>query len=359
MIVFWAGFGLLVLSLLALDLGVFHREAHEVKVKEALGWSAVWITLGLSFTAFIYFAYEGHWLGIGLTTDLMSVSALNPLGHNDGGDAALKYLTGYLIEKSLSVDNIFVIAMVFGMTRVPARYRHRVLFWGILGALIMRGAMIGVGVELITRFSWTVYLFGGILIVTALKMLLIKDEGTDPAASAVVRWARKFLPVTSHFHGEHFFVKAGEASSHEPVVPGGAVERDAAVDKAVKGAWMVTPLFVALLIVEFTDLVFAVDSIPAIFAITTDPFLVFTSNVFAILGLRSLYFALEGMIGSFRYLKLSLALILMLVGVKMMAHTWLKTVFGEHFNLWVLGLIAAILAAGVLASVMNPEKKRA
>jgi tellurite resistance protein TerC len=359
MIWFWAGFGALVLSLLALDLGVFHREAHEIKVKEALGWSAVWITIGLSFTAFIYFAYEGHWLGIGLTTDLMSVSASNPLGHNNGAAAALKYVTGYVIEKSLSVDNIFVIAMVFGATRVPAIYRHRVLFWGILGALIMRGAMIGLGVELIRRFSWTVYLFGGILIATALKMLFMKDEGGDPATSAVVRWARKIIPVTSHFHGEHFFVKAGAAASHEPVVPGGVVHRDAAVDHAKKGAWMATPLFVALLIVEFTDLVFAVDSIPAIFAITTDPFLVFTSNVFAILGLRSLYFALEGMISAFRYLKISLALILILVGVKMMAHSWFKALLGEHFNLWILALVAAILAAGVAASALFPEEKKA
>lgn len=358
MVWFWAGFGALIVSLLVLDLGVFHREAHEVKVKEALQWSAVWITLGTAFSAFIYFAYQGHWLGIGLSTDLMSVSPSNPLGHNQGGDAALKYLTGYLIEKSLSVDNIFVIAMVFGMTRVPARYRHRVLFWGILGALIMRGVMIGVGVELIYRFAWTVYVFGGILIVTALKMLFTKEEGSDPAGSAVIRWARRAFPVTSHFHGEHFFVRAGAAASHEPVVPGGVVQRDAAVDNAPKGAWMATPLFLALVIVEFTDLVFAVDSIPAIFAITTDPFLVFTSNVFAILGLRSLYFALEGMIGRFRYLKVSLALILILVGVKMMTHSWLKSLLGEHFNLWVLGLVAAILALGVAASALNPEKPK-
>ncbi len=357
MIWFWAGFGALILSLLALDLGVFHRESHEVKVKEALMWSAVWITIGVSFSAFIYFAYSGHWLGIGLTTDLMSISPLNPLGHNEGGDAALKYLTGYLIEKSLSVDNIFVIAMVFGMTRVPARYRHRVLFWGILGALFLRGVMIFLGVELIRRFSWTIYVFGGVLIATAVKMLLVSDEGTDPAGSAVVRWARKVLPVTSHFHGEHFFVKAGSHESHESAVPGGVVERDAAVENAKRGTWMVTPLFVALVIVEFTDLVFAIDSIPAIFAITTDPFLVFTSNVFAILGLRSLYFALEGMIGSFRYLKVSLAVILIMVGVKMMAHSWFKKLLGEHFNLWILGLIALILTAGVVASILHPEKK--
>lgn len=357
MIWFWVGFGALVLTLLALDLGVFHREAHEVKVKEALLWSCAWIALGLSFSVFIYFAYQGHWLGIGLTTDLMSVSAANPLGYNEGGDAALKYLTGYLIEKSLSVDNIFVIAMVFGMTRVPARYRHRVLFWGILGALLMRGAMIALGVELIRRFSWTVYLFGGILILTALKMLFIKEEGKDPAGSALIHWARKVFPITSHFHEGHFFVRAGSDASYEPAVPGGAVQRDAAVEHTKPGTLMATPLFLTLVIVEFTDLVFAVDSIPAIFAITTDPFLVFTSNVFAILGLRSLYFALEHMIGSFRYLKLSLALILILVGVKMIAHGWMKALLGEHFNLWVLGAVGLILALGVGASLLHPEEK--
>jgi tellurite resistance protein TerC len=359
MIWFWVGFGVLILTLLALDLGVFHKEAHEVKVKEALMWSAVWIAMGLSFSAFIYFAYAGHWMGIGLTTDLMSVSATNPLGHNGGGDALLKYLTGYLIEKSLSVDNIFVISMVFTFTRVPARYRHRVLFWGILGALVMRGVMIGLGVELIRRFSWTVYVFGGILILTAAKMLFMDDEeSSDPSTSGVVRWARKLMPVTSHFHEGHFFVRAGSHESHEPAVPGGVVQRDAAVENAKRGTLMATPLFITLIIVEFTDLVFAVDSIPAIFAITTDPFLIFTSNVFAILGLRSLYFALEGMIGSFRYLKTALAFVLILVGVKMMFHGFFKQLLGEHFNLWILALVFLILGAGVGASMAFPEKKK-
>ena len=357
MIMIWSAFIAFVLLLLALDLGVFHREAHVVKTKEALKWSAAWISLGLAFTGVVYFLYETHWHGIGLTTDLMSVSETNPLGYNNGRAAALKFLTGYLIEKSLSVDNIFVIAMVFGMIKVPALYRHRVLFWGILGALVMRGVMIAVGTQMITRFSWTIYVFGGLLILTALKMLLIKEDESDPAGSAVLRWARKVLPVTDRFHGEHFFVKAGTKASHEAPVPGADEQVDHAVDRAKHGTWMMTPLLLALIVVEFTDLVFAVDSIPAIFAITTDPFLVFTSNVFAILGLRSLYFALEGMIDEFHHLKTALALVLLLVGVKMMAHPWLKAVLGGNFNLWVLLLVLTILAGGVIASLVFPKIK--
>lgn len=358
MTIIWSSFIAFVLLLLALDLGVFHRRAHVVKTKEALKWSAVWISLGLAFTGVVYFLYESHWGGIGLTTDLMSVSELNPLGRNDGRSAALKFLTGYLIEKSLSVDNIFVIAMVFGMLKVPALYRHRVLFWGILGALVMRGAMIAVGAQMIARFSWTIYVFGGILILTALKMMFIKEDEGDPAGSAVLRWARKVLPVTDRFHGEHFLVKAGTKASHEPPVPGAGEQADHAVDRAKHGTWMMTPLLLALIVVEFTDLVFAVDSIPAIFAITTDPFLVFTSNVFAILGLRSLYFALEGMIDRFHHLKTALALVLLLVGVKMLAHSWLKSVLGGNFNLWILLLVLAILAGGVVASLVFPKINR-
>lgn len=353
----WIGFTCLILALLALDLGVFHRKAHVVETKEALAWSAIWISLGLSFTAFIYFAYDGGWFGLGGAVDLMSVSPSNPMGHNDGFAAALKYLTGYLIEKSLSVDNIFVIALVFGMIGVPPLYRHRVLFWGILGALVMRAIMIALGVQLIARFSWIIYVFGGILILTALKMLLIKEDAADPAGSSLVRWARRYLPVTDSFHGEHFWVRAGTPAACEAAVPGAPIERDLVVENSRAGAWLMTPLFLALIVIEFTDLVFAVDSIPAIFAITTDPFLVFTSNVFAILGLRSLYFALEGMLSAFRYLKASLAVVLILVGVKMMTHIWLKQAIGEHFNLWVLAVVAGVLAAGVLASILIPEKK--
>jgi len=353
----WSSFIAFILVLLALDLGVFHRTAHVVKTKEALQWSAAWITLGLSFTVVVYFLYESHWFGIGQTLDLMSVSTDNPLGHNDGRTAALKFLTGYLIEKSLSVDNIFVIALVFGMVKVPALYRHRVLFWGILGALVMRGAMIAVGAQMIARFSWTIYLFGGILILTALKMLLMKEDDGDPSGSAVLKWSRKLMPVTDRFHGEHFFVKAGTKASHEAPVPGADEQLDHAVERAKPGTWMMTPLLLALIVVEFTDLVFAIDSIPAIFAITTDPFLVFTSNVFAILGLRSLYFALEGMIDRFHHLKTALALVLLLVGTKMLAHSWLKAVLGGNFTLWVLLMIVVILAGGVIASMLFPKIK--
>jgi tellurite resistance protein TerC len=366
----WVGFIVLILALLALDLGVFHRTAHVVKTREALGWSAFWITLGLAFSAFVYAAYERHWGGLGLppagdptaVVDLMSVTPANPQGINDGSAATVKYVTGYLIEKSLSVDNIFVIAMIFALLAVPPIYQHRVLFWGIVGALAMRGAMIAAGAKLIQEFTWIIYVFGGFLILTGLKMLLVKGEESDPSKNVVVRLARRMFPVTDRFHGQHFFVRAGSAGSHEAPVPGAAAERDAAVDRVEAlrpGALMITPLFLALLLVEFTDLIFAVDSIPAIFAITTDPFLVFTSNVFAILGLRSLYFALAGMMDTFRYLKVSLAAVLVLVGVKMMTHAQLKAVLGEHFNLYVLGLVLAILAAGVVASLLANRRDAA
>ena len=365
----WVGFIAFVLLMLALDLGVFHRKAHVVKVKEALAWSAVWVTLGLAFTGFVYVAYEGHWMGLGLPSpgdtttvvDLMAVTADNPQGINGGAGAAVKYVTGYLIEKSLSVDNIFVIVLIFASLAVPPIYQHRVLFWGILGALVMRGAMIAVGAQLIREFTWIIYVFGAFLILTGVKMLLIKGH-SDPSANVVVRLARRFVPVTDRFHGQHFFVRAGSAASHAAPVPGAGEETDAAVNRLEKlraGAWMMTPLFLALLLIEFTDLIFAVDSIPAIFAITTDPFLVFTSNVFAILGLRSLYFALAGMIDSFRYLKPALAVILVLVGVKMMTHAQLKVWLGEHFNLYLLGMVLLILAAGVISSMVARRWERA
>ena len=354
---FWmyAGFILLVLALLALDLGVFHRKAHVVTVKEALGWSAFWIALGLAFSGFIYLGYENHWLGLGLTPDLMTARPVPVEGlgtvYNDGASALVKYVTGYLVEKSLAVDNIFVISMIFTFFAVPAIYQHRVLFWGILGALILRGMMIAAGARMIQEFSWIIYVFGGFLILTGIKMLLLKEGETDPNRNLVVRATRKLFPVTERFHGEHFFVRAGTDASHEAETPGSAVVADRVVDAAKAGTLLATPLLLALVMVEFTDLIFAVDSIPAIFAITADPFLVFTSNVFAILGLRSLYFALAGMIDSFRYLKVALAVVLMVVGVKMMTHTWLKAVLGEGFNLYLLAVVLSILAAGVVASL--------
>jgi tellurite resistance protein TerC len=343
----WFAFLGFVLFLLFLDLGVFHRKARAVGAREALCWSAAWIALGLSFAVFVYHGYENRWFGLGV--------AIDPLdgGVNDGRTAAVKYLTGYVVEKSLSVDNIFVIAMIFGFFAVPAVYQHRVLFWGILGALVMRGAMIAVGAKLIAEFHWILYVFGAFLIATAAKMLLLKTDETDPNRNVVVRLVRRFLPVTSRFHGEHFVVRAGDAASRESEIPGGPALPDEAVESARPGTLMLTPLALALILVEATDLIFAVDSIPAIFAITADPFLVFTSNVFAILGLRSLYFALAGMIAAFRYLKVSLAVVLALVGGKMLAAPWLKEVVGGNYGLYLLGLVLLVLAGGVAASLLG------
>jgi tellurite resistance protein TerC len=339
----WLIFIGFVLVMLALDLGVFHRKSHVVGFKESLGWSAVWITMGLSFSALVYYAYEYQWMGLGLTPD--AVDGLI----NNGRLAATKYLTG--------VDNIFVIAMVFGSLAVPARYQHRVLFWGILGALLMRGAMIGVGSALVHHFHWVLYLFGVFLIVTAIKMLVMEDKEEHPENNALVRWLRKRFPVTRDYHGKHFFVKAGDPHSREAAEPGEEVIPDPVVTNAAPGKWLLTPLAVALVLVEVTDLIFAVDSIPAIFSITADPFLVFTSNVFAILGLRSLYFALAGMISKFRYLKPALSLILMVVGVKMLTAHWLKDWLGDSFNFAVLAVILGILATGVITSLVVPPKE--
>ena len=347
LILIWTGFFLLVLLLLALDLTVLHRKAHVVEMKEALLMSAFWIALGLLFSLVVYFGYENHWLGLGKGVDAVDGAI------NDGQSAIIKYLTGYVVEKSLSVDNIFVIAMLFGFFAVPAIYQHRVLFWGILGALAMRAAMIAIGATLIAQFHWILYLFGAFLILTAFKMLFLNSESSDPNRNVVVRLTRKLFPITSHYHGEHFFVRAGSPASHEEDVPGGKEEPDDTVDRTKKGTLMATPLLLALVMVETTDLIFAVDSIPAIFAITADPFLVFTSNVFAVLGLRSLYFALAGMMASFKYLKPALAAVLLLVGVKMLVAGWLRDVLGEYFNFYVLGAVLLILAAGVIASLLS------
>jgi tellurite resistance protein TerC len=359
MFMLYAGFTGLILILLALDLGVFNRKAHVVSVREALGWSAFWIFLGLSFAVFIYFGYHNHWMGLGLSPDLMGGAShvVEGVGvvYNDGPTATMKYLTGYIVEKSLSVDNIFVISMIFSFLAVPPLYQHRVLFWGIIGALVLRGVMIAVGAAMIAQFAWVIYVFGGFLIITGIKMLVLKGGNDDPQSSMIVRLTRRLFPITQRFHGQHFFVRAGSAWSLEPPTPGSQVLRDEVVATAPAGKFLATPLFLALVIVEFTDLIFAVDSIPAIFAITADPFLVFTSNVFAILGLRSLYFALAGMIEKFRYLKVSLAVVLVLVGVKMLIHGWLKELLGAHFNVYLLGMVLLILAAGVVASLMMPK----
>jgi tellurite resistance protein TerC len=343
----WAIFIGFVLLMLALDLGVFHRKARVVTVREALIWTAVWITLGTAFSVIIYFGYAGQWFGLGTGAD-----PVDGLPLNDGGIAAEKYLTGYVIEKSLSVDNIFVIAMVFASFAVPTIYQHRVLFWGILGALSLRGLMIGLGARLIAEFHWVLYLFGGFLILTAIKMFFAKTKRTDPGKNPIVRLVRRFFPVTSRFYGERFFVRAGTASSQTPDTAGASTLSDEAVEKASPGTIFLTPLALALVMVETMDLIFAVDSIPAIFSVTADPFLVFTSNAFAVLGLRSLYFALAGMMERFRYLKVSLALVLLLIGVKMLVTDWLKAVLGQHYNVYLLGLVLLILGAGVAASAI-------
>jgi tellurite resistance protein TerC len=350
MFVLWTAFIAFVLIMLALDLGVFHRKAHVVEFKESLIWSAIWIAIALAFGAFVYYAYEARAFGLGTSLDAVDGTL------NDGSAALVKYLTGYVIEKSLSVDNIFVIAMIFGFFAVPPIYQHRVLFWGILGALLMRGIMIAVGAALIARFHWVLYVFAALLIVTAIKMLLLDHEQMDPGKNIVVRLARRLFPVTARFHGEHFFVRAGSSAALEPEVPGAVAPSDPVVEGARQGAWLMTPLFLALLMVEVTDLIFAVDSIPAIFAITADPFLVFTSNVFAVLGLRSLYFALAGMIRKFRHLKVALAAVLMVVGLKMLFAEWLKATVGTRFNFYLLGLVVAILAAGVISSLIADRR---
>jgi TerC family integral membrane protein len=352
MALMWSGFVVLILVLLALDLGVFHRKAHVVSVKEALQLSAIWIAFGLSFAVFVYYGYENHWLGLGAGVDSVDGTV------NDGQSATLKYITGYIVEKSLSIDNIFVIALLFGFFAVPELYQHRVLFWGVLGALIMRAVMIVVGATLIAKFHWILYVFGVFLILTAIKMFFLKSDNTDPNQNIVVRLTRRLFPVTARYHGEHFMVRAGSAASKEGKIPGAPAEPDEAVAAAKPGTWMITPLALALVTVESTDLIFAVDSIPAIFAITADPFLVFTSNVFAILGLRSLYFALAGMIAKFRYLKPALAIVLLVVGLKMLFAGTLRELLGEHFNFYLLGVVLLILSIGVFASVIGNERQR-
>jgi len=305
--------------MLALDLGVFHRHAHVISIREALAWTGLWVALALVFNVAVYFLYERHWLGIGLE-----------LGHAlTGRQAALQFFTGYLIEKSLSLDNVFVMALIFTYFVVPAVHQHRVLFWGVVGALVMRAAMILAGVALIRRFEWIVYVFGGLLLLTAVKMLVVRHDNLDPDKNPLVRFARRLYPVSTVFDGKRFFT-------------------------TLDGKRAMTPLFLVLLIVESTDLLFAVDSIPAIFAITTDPFLIFTSNVFAILGLRSLYFALAGMMHRFRYLKMSLVFVLAFVGVKMILahHHPMPTVVS-------LAVIVGILGVGIVASLVAGHRDTA
>ncbi len=306
----WIGFILLIGLLLALDLGVLNKKSHIISTREALKWTSLWVTLSLLFSVFIYYAYTHGWVKSELT----------------GGQAVVTYLTGYLVEQSLSLDNIFVIALIFAYFQVPDSFQHRVLFWGILGAVIFRGIMIGFGIALIHRFEWMMYVFGLLLLYSAYKMLTA-GESVHPANNTIIRLLKRFFPITKNYEGEQFFVR----------------RRNFAKRKTVPAA---TPLFVALIMVETTDIMFAFDSIPAIFAITTDPFIVFTSNIFAILGLRSLYFVLSSMLNRFEYLKYSLVLILFFVAFKMLAHKWVNLP-----DLLSLGVIFISLLAGVIISL--------
>lgn len=317
-ILLWGGFLAFIALMLAIDLGIFHKESHVVTAHEAMAWTGVWIALSLLFNVVVYFMYENHWLGIGeRPTEILS-----------GGHAALQFFTGYIVELSLSLDNVFVIAIIFRYFRIPRQYQHRVLFWGIVGAQILRGIMILAGAALIARFSITIYFFGALLLFTAARMLLAGEEEVHPEKNPLVRLARKIYPVTHELEGEKFFTEIG-------------------------GKRAITPLFLVLLIVESTDVLFAVDSIPAIFAVTQDPFLVFTSNMFAILGLRSMYFALAAMIEHFRFLKPSLVFLLAFIGIKML--------LTHHFPIPTavsLIIISGILGVGVVASLIHAAWER-
>jgi tellurite resistance protein TerC len=300
-IYFWIGFHIFILLMLALDLGVFNRKAHKVPVKEAVIWSGIWITLALLFSLFVNYEF--------------------------GKVKALEFLTGYVIEYSLSVDNIFVFILIFTYFAVPDQYQHKILFWGIIGALVMRGIFIFAGVALINRFHWIVLIFGAFLVFTGIKMLFQKDSEVDPDKNPVVKFFKKFLPVTNELSGGSFFVRK-------------------------EGKLFATPLFLVLLVIESSDLIFAVDSIPAILAISQDSFIVYTSNIFAILGLRSLYFAVSGIMGLFRFLKYGLAVVLSFVGIKM-----LLAFFDMKLPIVLsLSIIISILLISILASVVFRKK---
>lgn len=310
MIWLWVGFNLFVLAMLALDLGVFHRHAHVVSVKEAATWSVVWIGLAMLFNVGLYLFWD----------------RLAPTSTYSNQEAALAFFTGYLIEKSLSVDNIFVFVLIFTYFAVPAAYQHRVLFWGIIGALVMRASLIAVGAALLKEFHWIIYVFGAFLIYTGINMARHRNEELHPEQNPVVRLFRRIMPVADAYEGDRFFVRRA-------------------------GRWVATPLFLVLLMVESTDLIFAVDSIPAIFAVTNDPFIVYTSNVFAILGLRSLYFVLAGVIHTFQYLKIGLSVVLTFVGVKMLLIDVYKIPTAVS-----LGVIASILAVAIGASLWQARR---
>jgi len=363
----WAyvGFIALVMVFLALDLGVFHREAHEVSLKESMVWSAIWLTCGLSFTAFVYYAYQFHWLSLGLETPIYAGGEI-VLGEVAGATAAIQYLTGYIVEKSLAMDNIFVIAMIFGYFAIPAKYQHRVLFWGIIGALIMRGGMIYLGAELILRYTWILIIFGIFLILTAVKMALVNTH-SDPGKNPVVRLAKRFFRTVDFYDGQKFFTfrTVKPTTTRDPAT--GREIQAPAEPGTLSARRAITPLFLALIMVEITDLVFAVDSIPAIFAITPDPFIVFTSNIFAILGLRALYFCLAALISKFRFLKPALILILAFVGIKLLLLAVPPYLYdfglsaGEIKSIKIdpfvsLVIVLGTLAAATVLSILLPAK---
>lgn len=313
----WGAFMGFVLLMLALDLGVFHRTAHRIEMKEALLWSGIWIGLALLFNVGVFFFWDRIQPGSPYTNE----------------EAGFAFLAGYLIEKALSIDNIFVFLLIFGYFAVPDQYQHRVLFWGIIGALIFRAIFIAAGATLLEKFFWMMIVFGLFLIFTGIKMAIVKDKKIDPEKNPLVRAFRRLMPVTPEYYGQKFFAR-------------------------VDGKLWATPLFVVLLMVEFTDVIFAVDSIPAIFAITSDPFLVFTSNVFAILGLRALFFALAGLMQMFHYLSYGLAAILLFVGCKMLYNYAEKALVPEWPKFPValsLGIIAAILFIAIFASLKRPR----
>ena len=323
---FYGAFTLFVVGLLALDLGVFHRKEHAVSFKEAALWSAIWVTLALIFNVLFYF--YSAW-AFANDPRLISVPGFDP--NAAAWNSALEFLTGYVVEESLSVDNIFIFVLVFRYFAIPAKFQHRVLFYGILGAIIFRGAFIGAGSWLI-QFHWVSYVFGAFLIVTGIKMVFSGDTDIEPEKNILVRLVRRLMPVEHKLHGKDFFVRHG-------------------------GRLAATPLFIALLFLEFTDIIFAVDSVPAIFAVTNEPLIVFTSNIFAILGLRSMYFMLAGAVEKFHLLHYGLAAVLTFVGLKMV---WLNSFFGGKFPiLWSLAIIVSCVGASIVLSLLFPRKEEA
>ena len=319
---FYLGFTGFVLLLLALDLGVFHRQAHEVSFREAATWSVVWVALALGFN---FLLYQYALWKFPQDPRLMAIPGFDPSGA--AWRVSLEFLTGYIVEKSLSVDNIFVFVLVFGYFAIPAKYQHRVLFYGIIGALIFRAIFIALGSALM-QYHWIVVLFGAFLIITGIKMMFTPEKGVEPDKNLLIRLFRRFVPITPDLHGQRFFVRSG-------------------------GVLYATPLFVALLFLEATDVIFAVDSVPAIFALTNEPLIVFTSNIFAILGLRALYFMLAGAIDKFHLLKYGLAVVLIFVGLKMV---WLNNLFGGKFPISLsLSIIMGVIAASVVLSLLFPK----